>query len=103
MVYKWRAHQLKTDNETVIPPGVVCSYSPDPKEIEFYEKIHKLTELSDQLKEQVEQGYVEKQLLIELNKKLGDLQSKYGNILVFSATVAAIISGLKDLIEFFVG
>jgi hypothetical protein len=47
---------------------------------------------------QVEQSHVEKQLLLKLNEKLGD-QTKYGNILIFSATVAAIISGLKDLIE----
>jgi uncharacterized coiled-coil DUF342 family protein len=101
---RWRAHQLKTDDETDIPSGeVFWSYMPDEEELEFREKILEVAELSDQVKEQVEQGHVEKQLLLKLNEKLGDLQTKYGNILVFSATVAAIISGLKDLIQIFVG
>jgi hypothetical protein len=73
------------------------------KKIEFLKDLNQLHKLSDQVEKQVEQGHVEKQLLIELNEKLGKLQDNYGNILVFSATVAAIISGLKDLIDLFLG
>jgi hypothetical protein len=71
--------------------------------IEFLREIDELTELGDQVKKQVEQGQVEKPLLIQLNEKLGKIQTDYGNILVFSATIAAIISGLKDLIDLFLG
>jgi hypothetical protein len=72
-------------------------------ELKFLLDRYHLGKLADQVKAQVEQGHVEKQLLIEFNKRLGKLQEKYGDILVFSATIAAIISGLKDLIELLLG
>lgn len=83
-------------------PGLSPSKKVSQKE-KFKMELQELAELGSQVKNQVEQGQVEKQLLIELNEKLGKIQADYGNILALSATVAAIISGLKDLIDLFLG
>ncbi|WP_142504736.1 hypothetical protein [Melghirimyces algeriensis] len=58
-----------------------------------------LSEISMRIKEQAPQGCIEKNLLIQLNQKLGTIEANYGHIAAIAVTLAAILSGLKDCIE----
>lgn len=70
-----------------------------PKEGSVHDDIQDVRQLSEEVKQQLKDGQLQKQTLIALNEKLGQLQINYGNIAAISLTVAGIISGLKDLID----
>ncbi|MFC7442077.1 hypothetical protein [Laceyella putida] len=54
---------------------------------------------SMQVEEQLRRGKLDKDKLIELNKKIGEFQINYGHIAAIAVTISALISGLNDLVE----
>jgi hypothetical protein len=62
-------------------------------------KLKTFDQLSMQVEEQLRRGKLDKDKLIELNKKIGEFQINYGHIAAIAVTISALISGLNDLVE----
>lgn len=72
---------------------------PEVDLIQFNQSMAELMALVEQAKAQINQGSIEKDLLFKLNVKLANAKANYGHIAAIAVALAAVISGIKDLIE----
>jgi hypothetical protein len=63
----------------------------------FKEDFKTFKDIKEEVHKQLEQKCIDKDRLIELNEQLGQLNNRYGHIATLAVGIAAVISGINDL------
>ncbi|PTM58571.1 hypothetical protein [Desmospora activa] len=94
-------HKFEYEQHTPIKTEEYPSPQPEVDIIQFNQSMTELISLAEQAKAQIKQGSIEKDCLFRLNAKLAMAKANYGHIAAIAVALAAVISGIKDLIELF--